>query len=120
LLVAAAAVIFVVAFVFVRRRLVKSKVWTKLRRRLLNRGREAGIDFYERLLEVLATAGFRRRPFETPLEFAFSTNLAEAVEITDTYNRVRFGQRRLSDEETERIAELLKMIEARLKAGRKL
>lgn len=120
LLVAAAAVIFVVAFVFVRRRLVKSKVWTKLRRRLLKRGREAGIDFYERLLEVLATAGFRRQPFETPLEFAFSTNLAEAVEITDTYNRVRFGRRRLSDEETERIAELLKMIEARLKAGRKL
>jgi len=117
LLAVGAAVIIIAAFVFARRRLVKSQVWINLRRRILNRGREVGIDFYELLLERLAMAGFRRRPSETPLEFAFSTNLPEAVAITEKYNYVRFGRRQLSVEEMERIAELLKRIEDRLRVG---
>ena len=69
------------------------------------------VDFYERLLHILARRGYRRPPQQTPLEFAAATGvqLAEIAptapvagiprRITDAFYRVRFGGQSLSAEE---------------------
>jgi hypothetical protein len=70
------------------------------------------VAFYERTLRLLARRGFPRAPASTAREFAAS--LAErpalhgvAAEITSLYERVRFGQERLSPAEERRATELL-------------
>jgi protein-glutamine gamma-glutamyltransferase len=70
------------------------------------------VDFYERLLRALEKQGIKRELYQTPLEFASSFGASEARTITDAYNRVRFGNHDLSRDEIERIAELLKRLEA--------
>jgi protein-glutamine gamma-glutamyltransferase len=68
------------------------------------RGRHAGIvEFYDRMLEIFATRGIRKEAFQTPVEFAASTHVPEALMVTERYNRVRFGQRNLSREEAVEI-----------------
>lgn len=80
-----------------------------------NRARpEASIvAFYERLTRALAARGFRRAPAETPLEFARAVNLPEAVLITNAYNQVRYGARRLTTQEVKRIEEFLRALEVK-------
>ncbi len=58
--------------------------------------------------KVLASKGFRRESHQTPLEFAFALNMPEAVRITEKYNRVRFGEKNLSKDETQEIEDWLK------------
>ncbi|HAF23676.1 MAG TPA: hypothetical protein DCK93_12350 [Blastocatellia bacterium] len=65
------------------------------------------VDFYERLMALLEQRGVKREPHQTPLEFATSINIPDAVRITEAYNRVRFGVENLSASE-------LREIEARL------
>ena len=69
------------------------------------------IDFYERLVALLAARGLTREPHQTPLEFASAVGPAEVGVITAAYNRVRFGSERLSDAETRAISEALKRLE---------
>ena len=78
------------------------------------------IEFYDRMLSVLAENGYTREPHQTPLEFAFAVNMPEAVKITEKYNRVRFGDQELSaDDEDQRkeaadlIYHLLVLLEVR-------
>ena len=67
-------------------------------------GRNAGIvEFYDRMLEIFAARGIRKEAFQTPVEFAASTHVPEALMVTERYNRVRFGQRNLSREEAVEI-----------------
>lgn len=113
---AIAALIY--GFVFAGRRLLKSNVWNSVKRRFLARGRDARVEFYNRFLELLAAAGIEKKAYETPLEFAYGTNLSEAIEITEKYHIVRFGRRNLSESENRRITSLLNQIEERLKSGR--
>ena len=58
------------------------------------RGYEATLT-YQQLLKVLARKGFRKRPAQTPLEFASSLPGVElspfVVEFTQLYNHARFG-----------------------------
>jgi hypothetical protein len=61
--------------------------------------------------KVLASKGFTREPHQTPLEFAYDLKIPEAVSITEKYNRVRFGEKNLSNEEAEEIEKWLKDLE---------
>ena len=73
----------------------------------------SSVDFYERLTKLLEKRGIRRDPHQTPLEFASSLGLAEAAPITRVYNRVRYGQEKLSAAERKQIEELLSSLERR-------
>jgi transglutaminase-like putative cysteine protease len=88
------------------------------------RGRRSDVTFYEEFLKIIAKKGYVRRPGLTPLEFARDISgrtgqAGTAVEITELYNRVRFGGTPLSRDEKARVAELLiKIKDAVNKEGR--
>ena len=69
------------------------------------------VVFYERMMRLLEQRGLQRDAFLTPLEFAGTTNLKPAMELTRAYNRVRFGGQRLSARELNDIEEALKQLE---------
>jgi len=73
------------------------------------------IGFYERLIASLEKRGFKRESYQTPLEFAASAGVNEAWAITNAYNRVRFGEEKLSVAERKQIEELLSLLERRRK-----
>jgi transglutaminase-like putative cysteine protease len=68
---------------------------------------QSAIAFYERLTAILAERGWRRESNLTPLEFARSVGLREAVAVTSMYNRVRFGRQHLSKAEAGELERLL-------------
>jgi hypothetical protein len=72
---------------------------------------KAAVEFYERLIKVLAARGLARAADQTPFEFAAATGLGEVMAITGAYNRVRYGAERLSATETKEIEELLRGLE---------
>lgn len=69
------------------------------------------VEFYERLLKALEKQGIKRELYETPLEFASAIGVNEARDITNAYNRVRFGEEKLSEAERTQIESLLARIE---------
>ncbi|HEY3102629.1 MAG TPA: transglutaminase domain-containing protein, partial [Pyrinomonadaceae bacterium] len=69
------------------------------------------VAFYERLLRTLERQGIKRELYETPLEFASALGVNEARAITNAYNRVRFGEEKLSESERSQIESLLTRIE---------
>ena len=69
------------------------------------------VDFYERLITLLEKQGIRRESYQTPLEFASAVGISEAHAITNAYNRVRFGEERLSNAERDQIEDLLSQVE---------
>ena len=69
------------------------------------------VEFYERLLKALEKQGIKRELYETPLEFASAAGVNEARDITNAYNRVRFGEEKLSDSERSHIESLLARLE---------
>jgi transglutaminase-like putative cysteine protease len=69
------------------------------------------VDFYRRLVAALARQGIKREPHQTPLEFAATVRLPEASSITEAYNRVRYGEEKLSAPEREQIELLLRQLE---------
>ena len=69
------------------------------------------IEFYQRMQRVLANKGFKRETHQTPLEFAFSLNIPEAVKITEKYNSVRFGEKSLTAVEADEIENWLQSLE---------
>ncbi|MEO8435487.1 MAG: DUF3488 and transglutaminase-like domain-containing protein [Pyrinomonadaceae bacterium] len=71
----------------------------------------SSVEFYERLTRLLARRGIKRSPDQTPLEFAASAGLNEVVAITGAYNRVRYGDDRLSRSEQKQIEEMLLRLE---------
>ncbi len=104
--VAGAGILFVL-FVWLWRRVVKSKVWQALRGRVLMHRQRSIIVFYERMTRMLEKKGFVRQPDQTPLEFAYAVGMPEAIAVTEKYNRVRFGGKDLSDVEQSEIEDLL-------------
>lgn len=107
----AAAVLGILLFVWLYRKVVQLKVWGVLWNRFFKRRHASIVEFYDRMQRILAEKGFTREPHQTPLEFAFGLEMAEAVMITEKYNRVRFGEKRLSNEEAEEIENWLGNIE---------
>jgi transglutaminase-like putative cysteine protease len=73
----------------------------------------SGVDFYERLIVLLERRGARRESHQTPLEFAAVVGMNEARAITNAYNRVRYGEEKLSPSERKQIEDLLSIIERR-------
>ena len=103
----------VLLFVRVYRKVVKSKVWLRLRDRFFARRRASIVEFYERMQTVLESKGFKREAHQTPLEFAFSVSLPEAVRVTERYNDVRFGLKSLTNDEANEIETWLVELEHR-------
>lgn len=75
------------------------------------RGHEATLT-YQQLLKVLARKGFRKRPAQTPLEFAISLPALElspfVVEFTRLYNHARFGH---YSAQSVRLLDLLRQVQ---------
>jgi len=69
------------------------------------------VDFYERLLKALEKQGIKRELYQTPREFASTVGAHEATAVTDAYNRVRFGEEKLTEAERAQIESLLSRIE---------
>ncbi len=71
----------------------------------------AAVEFYQRLMDLLARRGLSRLNDQTPLEFASSLGSREALKITRLYNRVRFGSQKLSKVELQEIDQALLELE---------
>ena len=63
----------------------------------------SSVEFYERLMSAMEQRGVARDKHLTPLEFADTVQSNEVLLITRAYNRVRFGNERLSATETKEI-----------------
>jgi len=85
------------------RGIVRSEFWRTLTNRFNGKQPPSVVEFYDRMLKILADKGIARQAHQTPLEFAFALNMPEAVTITEKYNRVRFGEKSLSEEEADMI-----------------
>ena len=109
-----ASVLGIFLIVWLYRRIIKLKIWQKLFSWLKRKNETTIIEFYERMQKVLARRGFLRQSYQTPLEFAFALNMPEAVKITEKYNRVRFGEKNLSENESQEIESWLKTLEMRI------
>lgn len=106
------AVLLLIMVVWLYRKVVKLKVWGKLWRRLLGNKNASVVEFYERFQRIYAEKGFIREPHQTPLEFAYTLSSPEAVTITNLYNRVRYGEKDISDEDRSNIDSWLASLEA--------
>ena len=98
-----AAILGVTFIVWLYRKIRRLAVWQRIYAWLKFRNETTIVEFYERMQKVLASKGFTRAAHQTPLEFAFALNMPEAVRITEKYNRVRFGEKKLSKDESEEI-----------------
>lgn len=85
------------------RRIRRLAIWRRIGDRLSLRPAGSIIAFYEQMQRILAEKGFVRELHQTPLEFANSVGLPEAVQITERYNGVRFGKQDLNNSEAEEI-----------------
>jgi protein-glutamine gamma-glutamyltransferase len=88
-------------------------LWRKLWSWLSRKQETPVIAFYQRMIIALDRKGYKRESFQTPLEFALSLNMSEAVKITEQYNRVRFGEKSLSGDEANEIESWLQKMEVR-------
>lgn len=105
------AILGLIIFVWLYRRIIRLAFWQKLRFWLKAKKEASIVEFYERMQQVLASKGFTRQTHQTPLEFAFALNMPEAVRITEKYNRVRFGEKNLSNDEAREIENWLGTLE---------
>ncbi len=78
------------------------------RRRIGLDGAGSAVKFYREMLASLERLGYRRRPDQTPREFAVETALPGVADITDAYYRARFGAASLSEQEVSSISDSLK------------
>jgi hypothetical protein len=106
-----AFVLGIFVLIFLYRRIIKLQIWQNAFAWLRRKNEATIIEFYERMQKVLASKGFVRAPHQTPLEFAFALNMPEAVKITEKYNRVRFGEKNLSNDEAKEIENWLDRLE---------
>jgi transglutaminase-like putative cysteine protease len=110
-LTGAAAAIFVCVWFF--RRLAGSGFWQALISRTFNRKYGTSVEFYERMQKALAAKGIERSVYQTPLEFAHTQSDTNILFVTERYNLVRFGQTKLSSEDSEQIESWLEDLENR-------
>ena len=100
-------VVIILICIWSIRRIGRLKLWARLRRRLSSQRDKSIVEFYQRMLEVLADRGIVRQPHQTPLEFAHESGIPEALFVTETYNRVRYGKDNLPKDQAEKINEFL-------------
>lgn len=109
----AAGVAGLLLLIWLGRKLKRMEFWSRLFAWLRRKNERAMVEFYERMQNILASRGLRRAPHQTPLEFAFGLNIPEAVKITEKYNRVRFGEKGLTQDEAREIEDWLKDLEGK-------
>ncbi len=95
---------------FLGRKVVKLKFWRRLRDRVCAAPKRSAVEFYERMLAVLADKGMVRSPHQTPLEFAYGTGLTGAIAVTKKYQGVRFGQHDVTADEGRELDDLIDQI----------
>lgn len=95
---------------FVFRKLSTLELWKRFKGFWRAEKQNSVVLFYEQMLKVLAEKGFSKNPYQTPFEFAHETKIPEAVKITEIYNRVRFGEKPLSDKENLVVEQLIEKI----------
>jgi len=100
----------VLGFVWGYRKAVKLRVWAWMTDRFSKNESVQPIEFYDRMLKILARRNLVRGPGQTPLEFAAVVGLAEAFYLTEVYNRVRFGMKQLSLEEKHEVENNLRKL----------
>jgi transglutaminase-like putative cysteine protease len=93
------------------RDIVKLKVWRRVADWLYGRRPASIVEFYDRMQKILASKGWVREPHQTPLEFAYAVGMTEAINVTEKYNRVRFGEKYLTSAESDQIDQWLKELE---------
>ncbi len=108
-----AAILGIVLIIWLYRKIKNLAFWRKIRERLKRAKQNSIVEFYERMQTVLANQGFVRAAHQTPLEFAVALEMPEAVKITEKYNRVRFGEKNISRDESVEIEDWLKNLEAK-------
>ncbi|MBP9108641.1 MAG: DUF3488 domain-containing protein [Pyrinomonadaceae bacterium] len=106
-----ATLLGIVLLVWLYRKMLRLKVWQRLWDRLFKRRQASIVEFYERMQKRLAEKGIVREPHQTPMEFANAVGMPEAVSITEKYNRVRFGEKALSEREASEIENWLRGLE---------
>ncbi len=99
--------VFFVAFWLIWKRLRRFGLFTWFKRWFEPKPKRTIIEFYERMVRLLGERGMVRPVHQTPLEFAGSTGIPEAVLLTQRYNSVRFGDAELSPEERSEVEEWL-------------
>jgi len=104
LLLSALVILIIIAVVLIKRIRFALKERAK---------RQSVIEFYERMVKLLAKQGFRRAGHETPLEFANEVGHKEAILLTHAYNRVRFGGKLLTHDEAGKIESWLTQLESK-------
>jgi len=103
--------VLLILIVFIARRIRRLgwrlglKVWQPMPNKETSR-----IDFYEQFIRLLEKRGLKREQYQTPLEFATAVGISEAAFVTAAYNRVRFGEGRLSQSENRQLEEALTRI----------
>ena len=112
ILIAAGSLIGLLAFVFLTRR-VQRFGWRKGLRvwQTAVDDQTTRVEFYNRLLKALEKQGVKREAYQTPLEFAAVSRSNDAAAITMIYNRVRFGNERLTATEQSEIESALRRLE---------
>jgi hypothetical protein len=105
------SILAAVGLVLLVKRIRRLGFWRLLRHRQVEDGRASVVEFYERMTKSLAARGLKRAAGETPLEFAAATGMPEALKVTKAYNRVRFGDQKLSATESTQIEEWLRRME---------
>jgi hypothetical protein len=112
ILIALVAVItIVILFVNLIRFLWRSAWWSRLAEWFRGRDESRVIEFYGRMMDALKAKGLMRLPYQTPIEFAGAIDIPEAIKITEAYNSVRFGEKRLTGEDVSNIEEWLSRLE---------
>jgi transglutaminase-like putative cysteine protease len=113
LIVLIAGVIAILLIINAVRFLWRSGWWGKLVESFRRKSEDRVVEFYGRMVAALKEKGFIRPPYETPVEFAGSLAIPEAIRITEAYNAVRFGEKTLTGEDNTRIEEWLSRLEAK-------
>ena len=108
----------IVLIVFLARRATR----TRDKRRLTSGEETFGgghtvVAFYGRMMNALEGRGLRRAADQTPLEFAATTKMPEALLVTNAYNRVRYGAQELTPSETAEIDAWLRHLETTETSG---
>jgi len=78
-------------------------IWSRLVQRFSTPSKSSMVEFYGRMLDLLAEKGMVRAPDQTPMEFAHAVAIPEVVGITEKYNSVRFGKKDLTLPERQEI-----------------
>lgn len=95
----ALGIAFILLAIWTFRRLNRLTIWTRVVAWFRPRQKIAVVEFYERMLDLLAEKELVRAPHQTPLEFAYQTGYPQAVFITQKYNSVRYGEHELTSAE---------------------